>query len=247
MLIKINNLPSDKKSHENIFEFSILGISKQNFRNELKTQIEEIFENSFLPYYYKISTYFLQSNLGSQNVTNLIELHQNMTKNYQTTEYKIDNDEFYNNVNYMEKIDEYIILSKYYLKYTTPAFINFPLGNSNIVEISRCEKNMDIILSSLGYREKSHYNKTGDFIKYKNMPVIVMMSAVEKSDQIVVEGSSSSATHQRRRDSFAATDILEIIGYCYENEKESMMKLLSFIVDKIDAYCYFENEINKNI
>lgn len=257
----ISNPGADKKDKEsgNIFEFSITGIYEPSTRADLKVQIEEMCENNYLPYNYEIITYFLQAQHQFQKVTNLIEFHHNITENYKTNEYKIDNTEFYNGVNFMEKIEEYLIISKYYLKYFTNAFIDFRLGTSTIVEMARCEENMDMILTSLGYKEKSTIRKRGDLIKFKNSPIIILITQMEKlSFEVAPSGTVvSNDTNvnmnvtkpaanmpQKKRD-LVIPNLIEIIGYCYEHEKENFMAALNSIQDKISTYCIFESDAKK--
>jgi hypothetical protein len=242
--------PIDKyldKKEGNIFEFSIIGLFELNTRSELKIQIEEISENICYQYAYDVTTYFLKSHQGYQNVTNLIEFHHNKTENYKENEYKIDNDEFYNRINFMEKIDEYLIISKYYLKYSTPAFINFALGSSNIIEISRCEENMELVLASIGYKEKSITKKKGFLFKFKNYPILILLIGIDTYNipsESTLEDKNPSAQQPTKPD-LSEPNLIEITGYCFENEKEYLMKTLEYIKEKLNSFCKFDSDINK--
>lgn len=242
-MIKTTEIVSDKKTHEgNIFQFSILGRFSLDSRTNLKSQLEEICQNSSLPYKYKISTYVFQSQHGSQHVVNTIEYHQNISENYlNNNEYIVDNRKFYNDVNFIEKIDDFLIISKYFLKYTTPVYLDFKLGSSNIIEVSRTEENMDLILKSLGYKEKSNIKQEGDFIKYKNLPIIIKMFEIRAFNSFEGKDNSKATNEMIMRN-----HLIEVIGYCYENEKENTIKLLQYITDKIKMYCFLEYELVNN-
>lgn len=271
-----------EKKEGNVLELSLLGIYNTHQKPELKLVAEEISQNPFQGYSYEISTYLLESYQGFSNVTNLIEYHHNLNQNYKTNEFKIDNSIFYNGVSYLEKLDEYLTISKYFVKYITNSYIGFPLGSCSIVEMSRCEENMEIILSSLGYKEKSRINKKGDFIKFRNYPIVIFLTSTEKVNTGIEENisnsnintnqaqgtagsintntntniqtnstknipsTSSSSTTNQPKPSFN-NFIIEIIGYCYENEKDNLSKVLSIIKDKLNPYCIFESDLQSGI
>jgi hypothetical protein len=260
-----------EKKEGNILELSLLGIYNTHQRQELKLVAEEISQNPFQSYSFEISTYLLESYQGFSNVTNLIEYHHNLNQNYKTNEFKIDNSVFYNGVSYLEKLDEYLTISKYFVKYITNSYIGFPLGSCSIVEMSRCEENMEIILSSLGYKEKRKISKKGDFIKFRNYPIVIFLTSTEKvnvgseeninsnSNTIQAQGatgninitSSQSLTSKNTPNTSTSNQpkpslnnfIIEIMGYCYENEKENLSKVLSIIKDKLVPYCIFESDL----
>jgi hypothetical protein len=264
-----------EKKEGNILELSLLGIYNTHQRTELKLVAEEISQNPFQTYLYEISTYLLESYQGFSNVTNLIEYHHNLNQNYKTNEFKIDNSVFYNGVSYLEKLDEYLTISKYFVKYITNSYIGFPLGSCSIVEMARCEENMEIILSSLGYREKSRIIKKGDFIKFRNYPIVIFLTSAEKVN--IEENNTVHSVHtvnnpvssEKNVGSTSQTQtpngniqttptknlpsnqpkpptvnyIIEIIGFCYENEKENLSKILSLIKEKLVPYCIFESDV----
>ncbi len=253
-MIKITDAIGEKKEGGNIFEFSILGMYQQHSRTDLKLVSEEICKNVFLTYFYEISTFLLESYQGFQNVTNLIEYHHNLNENYKTNEFKIDNGIFYNGVNYMEKLDEYLTISKFYMKYITNSYLNFPLGSCSIIEMARCEENMNLILTSLGYKEKSKIKKRGEFIKFRNLPIIICLNSVEKLnleiDHTIHSDKNPSMTPQKKLEippaaltSTGVNSIIEIIGFCYENEKDSLFNVLSSIKEKLSPYCIFESDL----
>jgi hypothetical protein len=107
-------------------------------------------------------------------------------------ELEIDNDKFYNNVQYADKIEEFLTISKYYLKYIANTFVNFPYGSASVVEMSRCEENMDNILMSLEYREKSKMKRVGELIRYKQYPIIIFLFKLINSYDLIPNVPSQS-------------------------------------------------------
>ena len=245
-----------EKKEGNILELSILGMYELNYRTEFKLVTEEICQNISQIYTYEISTYLLESYQGFSNVRNLIEYHHNLNTNYQMNEFKIDNSVFYNGVNYLEKLDEYLAISKYFMKYITNSYITFPMGNLSIVELARCEENMEHILTSLGYKEKSRIVKKGEFFKFRNLPVVIFLTSVGKINAEEAgsttmhgqqgQGVSSNPQHRPETKAADVNFIDEIVGYCYENEKENLSKILFFIKEKLSSYCIFESDLKIN-
>ena len=68
---------------ENIFEISVLGIINRTNIESVKMSLEEVCENNFISYKYDITTYKLDFNDGTLNISNLVELHQNIGDNYE--------------------------------------------------------------------------------------------------------------------------------------------------------------------
>lgn len=68
---------------ENLFEFSITGIKGQE---KITPIIEELFENNAIPYEYEIRTQQLlyKSKDGIDNLNNIIEIHQNISKSHES-------------------------------------------------------------------------------------------------------------------------------------------------------------------
>lgn len=166
------------------------------------------------------------------------------------SEFKIDNEEFYNNVKYLEKIDEFLTISKYFLKYIANTLVTYEAGSANIIEIARCEDNIPIILSHMAYKEKGKVKKLGEFIKYKNLPITILIYKLEKPEEQAfsttnVSGSAQQPNVPRKKENLPP--IIEITGYCYETDKESLMATLADIQNKLSPYIMFESEIKKNI
>ena len=100
-------------SKEGVFELSIMGSFESNAKSAIKLISEEITNNQFQIYNYEISTYFLECfNSNFQNVSNLVEFHQNMHEFYLNNEFTVDNNQFFNGVSYKDKIEEYFLISK---------------------------------------------------------------------------------------------------------------------------------------
>lgn len=248
-----NNAPiTDKK--ENICELSVIGIPIQE---GFKVIVENICQNYYTSYYYDITTYINEFHEGFKHITNKIELHNNMNENYKSNEYKTDNEEFYNSVKYLEKLDEFITISRCFLKYIANAFVTFSLGTANVVELSRCEENMELILTSLGYKEKSKLRKTGEFIRYKNESIVLFICNVEKLAISTDVNANTDMTTQNIPSNVTAgvtpgqgvpkklPMMIEIVGYCYETEKENMMNMIQSIQKQLMGYFVFEGDVKK--
>jgi hypothetical protein len=249
-MIKTTTSNIDKK--ENICELSVIGIPIQE---GFKVILENICQNYYTSYFYDITTYINEFHEGFKHITNTIELHNNMNDNYKTNEYKTDNEEFYNNVKYLEKLDEFLTISRCFLKYIANAFVTFNLGTANVVEIARCEENMELILFSLGYKEKSKLRKTGEFIKYKNESIVILLSNIEKltiSSEVGDPGSHHNSngvvgtvTNPGQTLVKKLPMMIEIVGYCYETQKENMMNLIQSIQKQLMGYFVFESDVKK--
>jgi hypothetical protein len=251
----IKNTPSTSDKKENLCELSVIGIPIQE---GFKVILENVCQNYYTSYFYDISTYVNEFHEGFKHITNTIELHNNMNENYKSNEYKTDNEEFYNNVKFLEKSDEFLTISRCFLKYIANAFVTFSLGTANVVDISRCEENMELLLTSLGYKEKSKIRKTGEFIKYKNESVVVFLCNVEKivvcsddnqpseaTNQINVGASGNSGTTISQALPKKLPMMIEIAGYCYETDKENMMNLIQSIQKQLMGYFVFEGDVKK--
>jgi hypothetical protein len=230
--------------NEKVFELSIMGFP---IHEGFKIILENLCQNYYTTYFYDISTYVYEFHEGINHITNTIELHNNMNENYKTNEYKTDNQEFYNNVIYIEKLDEFLTISRSFLKYISNSFETFSLGSANIVEISRCEENMELILTSIGYKEKSKVRKTGEFIKYKNESIAVFLCNVEKLSMTEANGVNETSTNYTNQPTLQKKlpMMLEIVGYCYETEKDKMTELLNTIQKQLIGYFVFEGDFKK--
>jgi hypothetical protein len=208
---------------DNIYEYSLLGIFLKYEKNDSsKHIIEEMCENAYNPYHYEITTYKLEAFIENQSIKNTIELHKNLQDSPNT---QIDNQIFYNNIQYIDKIEEYLILSKYYLKYIANTFINYDLGSANVVELSRCEDNMDMILQNMGYAIKYKIKKKGFYHKYKNLPIVIIIYSLEKMlDNENIPLKAGEQTYQ----------YLEVIGYCNESNTEKIKIELAHIESKLN-------------
>lgn len=209
---------------ENICEIVLLGYTKtpvasESIHIEPFLSIEEVFENTIKEYNYSIKTYTIESTDFTNRAISTIEYHTNkyITKNNVST----DNNNFYNKVKYMNKLDEFIIFSEHYIKYISSTIINSEIGKASIVELSRCDKNMDDIINSLGYRLKSERKISGYLWKYKSYPIIGILSQVKMN--------------QNDKPNY----ILEIRGLCLETEKDKLCQLLYDIKNKLSSqFCF---------
>ena len=211
---------------ENICEIMILALSikeiilQTSLGSEPYITIEEIFENSFNQYNYSLYTYTIDSVDYTNRAISTIEYHVN--NSFAKKEQSIDSNSFYNNVKYMTKLDEFIILSERFIKYISNTIINSDIGKASIVEFSRCDGNMEDIINIFGYKFKRRKDKIGFLIKYKNQPIFAYISEYRPS--------------QNDKRHF----VLEVRGLCLETEKDKLCKTLNEIKNKLSYMFIFD-------
>jgi hypothetical protein len=220
-MIKLNDLP------KNVNELHILGVYEDQKKKDLKLLLEEICQSTPMATEYNIISFYLEAKGELQNITNLVELHHNLKGQYKTGEFNLRNEIFYNEVDYMEKLDQFLIISKFFVKYINNTYIHFPLGSCRLIEMSRCEANMNEILLSIGYREKDKIKKSCEILKCKNSSIIICLS------KIYIDLTETEANKK-------IDNLIEIFGLCYDSDKESMQKELAEIREKLSLYCVFE-------
>jgi hypothetical protein len=225
-----------------LFEITLLGLSKNELKRdsiEKKNVFEsfnEIFNFERINFNYNIKKYVIKSN--NNNIINQINFYENRhLKNY-----KIDNKNFYKNVQFMNKIDDFYFHSEYFIKFISTSVIKTNI-NKNIfdnknkyvfnavnlsnknniknIEICRVDKNFTKILEILGYQIDSEINKEGYLYKYKN-DSIIMIFYTDSSDNIYT---------------------IEIHCFCNENEKDIYEKKLFEIRNLLKDNFIFEDEI----
>lgn len=210
---------------ENICEIILLGFTKKpvssdSLHIEPFLSIDEVFENTCNQYNYSIKTFTIEPTDFTNRAISTIEYH---TNNYLIkSKVSTDSNLFYNKVKYMNKLDDFILLSKHYIKYISSTIINSDIGKASIVELSRCDKNMADIINNLGYRLKSERKISGYLWKYKSFPIIGILSLVKKE--------------QSDKPNF----ILEIRGLCMETEKNKLCQILYDIKDNLSSQFIFE-------
>ena len=210
---------------ENICEIILLGFTKKpassdSFHIEPFLSIDEVFKNTSNQYSYSIQTFTIESTDFTNRAISTIEYH---TNNYIIkSKVSTDSNLFYNKVKYMNKLDDFILFSKHYIKYISSTIINSEIGKASIVELSRCDKNMADIINSLGYRFKSERKTSGYLWKYKSFPIVGILSQVKMT--------------QNDKPNF----ILEIRGLCMETEKNKLCQILYDIKDKLSSQFSFE-------
>ena len=209
---------------ENICEIILLGFTKKpassdSIHIEPFLSIDEVFENTVNQYNYSIKTYTIEPTDFTNRAISTIEYHtnNNLIKNKVST----DSNLFYNKVKYMNKLDDFILFSKHYIKYISSTIINSDIGKASIVELSRCDKNMADIINNLGYRLKSERKISGYLWKYKSFPIIGILCQVKKQND-------------------KPNYILEIRGLCMETEKNKLCQILYDIKDKLSSQFIFE-------
>ena len=208
---------------ENIFEIELVGISyKELPQNQLDTfnqnidAIEELFQCGKKSYDTNINTYSMESNeFGS--IMNKIIFYENLL--YKGKEFHLNKKESYSSINYLDKLDQYIIYSDYYIKYLSNTSIKASIGKLSIIEMARCDKNMGKMLESFGYKCQKTQNKKGYLFKYKGEAIIAIAKELNDNDKLY--------------------HIIEIHGFCKENKKDYLSKKIEEIKNNLSDIFLF--------
>jgi hypothetical protein len=132
--------------------------------------------------------------------------------------------QFFNNVEFPEKIDEFFIFSRYHVKYIANTIVNYPDGSANIIEFSRSEDKIDPFFTKLGYTEISRIRKIGEFFRYKNYPIVLLyLNHIDTTPRDNLGGNQENKVY----------DVVEVLCYCKETEKEFYWPILKDIKNKL--------------
>ena len=184
-----------------LFEITLLGLSKNELKKDSKEKklvyesFNEIFRFQRINFNYNIKKYAIKSN--NNNIINQINFYEN--RNFK--DYKIDNQNFYKNIEFKNQIDEFYFISEYFIKFISTSVIKTNINkNINIknIEICRVDKNYEKILEILGYQLDNEIIKEGHLYKYRN-DSIIMIFYPDSLDNIYT---------------------IEIHCFCNENEKD---------------------------
>jgi phosphopantetheine adenylyltransferase len=207
-----------------LFEITLLGLSKNELKKDSKEKklvyesFNEIFRFQRINFNYNIKKYAIKSN--NNNIINQINFYEN--RNFK--DYKIDNQNFYKNIEFKNQIDEFYFISEYFIKFISTSVIKTNINkNINIknIEICRVDKNYEKILEILGYQLDNEIIKEGHLYKYRN-DSIIMIFYPDSLDNIYT---------------------IEIHCFCNENEKDIYEKKLFEIRNLLKDYFIFEDEI----
>lgn len=82
------------------------------------------------------------------------------------------------------------------MKYIASSIVQSSIGSASIVDLARCEENMDLMLLSLNYEKKSKVAKIGEIIKFKDQPIIIQLYKLEvfnlNTQQIIQTNNNNS-------------------------------------------------------
>ena len=136
-------------------------------------------------------------------------------------EYLLDTKQFYNNVEILDKIEEYFTTSKLFMKYIANTIVNFPEGYASIVEFSRSEEKIENFFIKMGYKETRRILKNGEAFKFKNFPIVLMNFNI---DILQVEKPNERIKLNNKTPELE--NIVELVCYCKESEKEIYKEML---------------------
>ena len=219
-----------------LYEITLLGLSKNELKKDSKEKklvlesFNEIFKFKRINFNYNIKKYVIKSN--NNNIINQINFYENRN----IKDYKIDNQNFYKNIEFKNQIDEFYFISEYFIKFISTSVIktNFNKNiidnkNNNMnlnnkiknIEICRVDKNFEKMLEILGYQKDNEIIKEGHLYKYQN-DSIIMIFYPDSSDNIYC---------------------IEIHCFCNENEKDIYEKKLFKIRNLLKENFIFEDDI----
>ena len=101
--------------------------------------------------------------------------------------FRLNSDVFYNEANYIEDYELFFTSSEYFLKYIGNTQIVSNIGTAKIVEIGRCESNMENILVSLGFIEDYMIFKWFAIFHYKNKPIWINLSRISEGKKFTYD------------------------------------------------------------
>lgn len=219
-----------------LYEITLLGLSKNELKKDSKEKklvlesFNEIFKFKRINFNYNIKKYVIKSN--NNNIINQINFYENRN----IKDYKIDNQNFYKNIEFKNQIDEFYFISEYFIKFISISVINTNYNknindnkNNNMnlnnkiknIEICRVDKNFGKMLEILGYQLDNEIIKEGHLYKYQN-DSIIMIFYPDSSDNFYT---------------------IEIHCFCNENEKDIYEKKLFKIRNLLKENFIFEDEI----
>jgi hypothetical protein len=137
--------------------------------------------------------------------------------------------QFFNNVQFPEKVDEFFIFSRFHVKYIANTIVHYPDGSANIIEFSRAEDKIDSFFTKLGYTEISRIRKIGEFFRFKNYPIILL--SLKYIDTTPWENPNVNQESKYY-------DVVEVLCYCKETEKEFYWPILKEIKNKLSKYIF---------
>lgn len=141
----------------------------------------------------------------------------------------LDTKHFYNNVDFLDKLEEYFTTSRIFLKYIANTIVNFPKGYASIVEFSRSEEKIENFFIKMGYKETKRISKIGDAFKYKNFPIVLIVFNIE---ELQIEKPNERIKIYNNK-SPELENIIELTCYCKESEKEFYKEILSDIKNSL--------------
>lgn len=80
----------------------------------------------------------------------------------------------------MDEFELFLINSDYYIKYIANTHIASNIGTAKIVDIGRCESNMEDLLISMGFKEDYMILKEKLIFHYKNKPIWIYLFRTSK-------------------------------------------------------------------
>jgi len=82
----------------------------------------------------------------------------------------------------MEDYETFLTHSEYFIKYIANTHINSEIGTAKIIDIGRCESNMENILVSMGFKEDYMIIKNFLIFHYKNKPIWIYLYRISKTE-----------------------------------------------------------------
>ena len=209
----------------NVFEIILIGISYKELSrscidiyHENIDAIEELFQCKKKDYHTIVTTYSMENNEFGSTI-NKILFYENLLF-IKNEVYHLNKKESYSSINYLDKIDDYLIYSDYYIKYISNTSIKASIGKLSIIEMARCDKNMGLMLESFGYKKQKSTSQKGYLFKYKADSIIAIVKEFECNNKKIYH-------------------IIEIHGFCKESKKDYLSKKIEEIKNNLSELFYF--------
>lgn len=126
----------------------------------------------------------------------------------------INFEKFCQEVNYMQNLNEYLMISNCYIKYISNNAIKNPaFGRVKIVELARCDDNIGLTLKKLGFQDVGVIKYVGEIIKYNQENILLTMYSFGEAYKPV-----------------------ELSCICKESEIDANSKKMKLISQKLEKY-----------
>ncbi len=124
-------------------------------------------------------------------------------------------------------MEEFLLISPCFIKYISSNFVKKPsYGNAKIVELARCEDNMNLILEKLGYKEIRKIIYGGELIKFGKENILLSIFYINPNLQ---QQNPNVNEHRNLLRGYA-----ELSCFCLDSEIENYSSKMKNIAQKLE-------------